>query len=493
MKPKFLNDKDSWMLAEDIPEIDFQFSEIWLSSFVNDLAKVCGKNYRKILSVYRGYSLKFFYGEKDSDNFGRHLLKLLIAKSGFGKSLNSNIRIYSGKLKKFCEKIGPEYLEKLPNENFAKLYLDLDKLHTKLYTFGWLPNAVDMFHANFTNYLKELLASKLPEDEVNPALVALSVFPEKSIINLEHESFLKLAALKQSDAPKPSVKRAIEAHLERFFYLKHLWLGTEGVYTYSYYVKEINRFVKTKEDANELLKKENLIFKRTLAEREKLVKDLKLTKREKELFDVYAEFAVTKAYRRDAQIYWAYKMDFVFSELSKRLGISFMESRFMFPREIAGALRRGVGKKLKKEIAARTKYCVYYAEKGINKIYYGAEARKLEAATFRESAEVSELAGQSACLGKACGTVKIVNTVSDMKKMKLGEILVSIATNPDIVPAMKKAAAIVTEQGGITSHAAIVSRELGIPCVIGTKIATKVFKDGDLVEVDANKGIVKKL
>jgi len=58
------------------------------------------------------------------------------------------------------------------------------------------------------------------------------------------------------------------------------------------------------------------------------------------------------------------------------------------------------------------------------------------------------------------------------------------------VPAMKKAAAIVTNEGGVTSHAAIVSRELGIPCVIGTKIATEVLHDGDLVEVDANHGKV---
>ena len=77
--------------------------------------------------------------------------------------------------------------------------------------------------------------------------------------------------------------------------------------------------------------------------------------------------------------------------------------------------------------------------------------------------------------------------------MNKGDILVSIASDPDIVPAMKKAAAIVTEQGGVTSHAAIVSRELGIPCVIGTKIATKVLKDGDIVEVDATKGTVRKL
>ena len=75
--------------------------------------------------------------------------------------------------------------------------------------------------------------------------------------------------------------------------------------------------------------------------------------------------------------------------------------------------------------------------------------------------------------------------------MNKGDILVSIATDPDIVPAMKKAAAFITEQGGVTSHAAIVAREMKKPCVIGTKIATKVLKDGDLVEVDATRGIVK--
>ena len=75
--------------------------------------------------------------------------------------------------------------------------------------------------------------------------------------------------------------------------------------------------------------------------------------------------------------------------------------------------------------------------------------------------------------------------------MNDGDILVSHATDPRYVSIMKKAAAIVADVGGITCHAAIVSRELNIPCVIGTKIATRVLKDGDKVEVDATNGIVK--
>ncbi len=77
--------------------------------------------------------------------------------------------------------------------------------------------------------------------------------------------------------------------------------------------------------------------------------------------------------------------------------------------------------------------------------------------------------------------------------MKEGEVLVAGMTTPDYVPAMRKACAIVTDEGGITCHSAIVSRELDLPCVVGTKVATRVLKDGDFVEVDATNGIVKKL
>ena len=105
--------------------------------------------------------------------------------------------------------------------------------------------------------------------------------------------------------------------------------------------------------------------------------------------------------------------------------------------------------------------------------------------------EISELSGSVACQGKARGKVKIILFKRDIPSFKQGEILVTAMTTPEFLPAMKKAAAIVTDEGGITCHAAIVSRELGIPCVIGTKVATKILKDDDLVEVDAEMGIVR--
>ncbi len=102
------------------------------------------------------------------------------------------------------------------------------------------------------------------------------------------------------------------------------------------------------------------------------------------------------------------------------------------------------------------------------------------------------LKGIGASPGIGSGKVKIILSIEEIDKVKKGDILVTKMTNPDMVPAMKKASAIVTDEGGVTSHAAIVSRELGIPCVVGTKEATKKLKDGLEVTVDGTRGIVYK-
>ena len=110
-----------------------------------------------------------------------------------------------------------------------------------------------------------------------------------------------------------------------------------------------------------------------------------------------------------------------------------------------------------------------------------------------EIVEIDELKGQVASKGKVRGKVRVMLTTEAMENFQDGEVLVSIMTTPDFLPIMKKASAFVTDEGGITSHAAIVSREFGVPCIVGTRIATKVLKDGDLVEVDAEKGVVRKI
>ena len=114
-----------------------------------------------------------------------------------------------------------------------------------------------------------------------------------------------------------------------------------------------------------------------------------------------------------------------------------------------------------------------------------------EAATSVANAEII-LRGLGASPGVAAGKVKMIPTAKDIGRMEKGDILVTEMTSPDYVPAMKKAAAILTNSGGATCHAAIVSRELGVPCIVGTKNATEVLHDGDLITVDAKMGVVYK-
>jgi pyruvate,water dikinase len=98
------------------------------------------------------------------------------------------------------------------------------------------------------------------------------------------------------------------------------------------------------------------------------------------------------------------------------------------------------------------------------------------------------LEGQSASPGVGTGTVKVISDMDDLHKIKKGDVLVTEMTNPDMVVAMQKSVAIVTDEGGMTSHAAIVSREMGIPCIVGTDHATKILKDGMKITVDGSSG-----
>lgn len=127
-----------------------------------------------------------------------------------------------------------------------------------------------------------------------------------------------------------------------------------------------------------------------------------------------------------------------------------------------------------------------------SRVLTGEEVRQVKNILFNKRKE-EEFSGISASRGRVVGKIRNIRSNNDFYKFKKGEILVSSHTTPDYVPIMKKASAILTERGGITSHAAIISRELKKPCIVGIQGIFNNFIDGQKVEVDANKGVVKKL
>ncbi len=147
----------------------------------------------------------------------------------------------------------------------------------------------------------------------------------------------------------------------------------------------------------------------------------------------------------------------------------------------------------KKSLEKRHKLSALYYANGKD-YFIMKDVGELENLIAKKSGLVTgKVEGTVAYKGKVKGIVKIINHEKEFSKFKEGDVLITSTTRPEFVPLIRKAAAIITDSGGILSHAAIVAREMKKPCIIGTKVATKAFKDGDLVEVDANKGIVRKV
>jgi pyruvate,water dikinase len=144
-----------------------------------------------------------------------------------------------------------------------------------------------------------------------------------------------------------------------------------------------------------------------------------------------------------------------------------IEQHYNFPEDIEWAMERG------KIYITQTRAVTILEEK---------ETKKVEGTPILE--------GYGASPGVATGFVKIIHDASEIFKIQKGDVLVTKMTNPDFVVAMEKSAAIVTDQGGTTCHASIVSRELGIPCIVGTEKATEVLKEGMKITIDATHGKV---
>jgi len=104
---------------------------------------------------------------------------------------------------------------------------------------------------------------------------------------------------------------------------------------------------------------------------------------------------------------------------------------------------------------------------------------------------IKEFKGLSATKGVYKGKVRLVTDLNNLKNVKVGDVLVTHMTRPQFNLQIKNSGAIITNEGGILCHAALLAREFNIPCIVGTKFATRVLHDGDLVEVDADNGVVR--
>jgi phosphohistidine swiveling domain-containing protein len=182
----------------------------------------------------------------------------------------------------------------------------------------------------------------------------------------------------------------------------------------------------------------------------------------------------------------------ILTDLGQRMKVTPEESRYIDATVLGRFLEGG---NIKEILGARRKYMVVIQKKS-DDFFCEGETGKRVLSVLGVHLDVAEenttsFKGQIAYAGIVQGRARILKTSSHSENFQDGEIIVTGMTTPDFAPLLRRAGAIITDEGGITCHAAIVARELKKPCIIGTKIATQVLKDGDLVEVDADNGVVR--
>ncbi|MBU2100890.1 hypothetical protein KKG83_06675 [Candidatus Micrarchaeota archaeon] len=225
-----------------------------------------------------------------------------------------------------------------------------------------------------------------------------------------------------------------------------------------------------------------------------ICKDLGLSQKETEFIELLRKILFLRVQEEYILTSIEFTFDKVFRETVKRFPLSLNQLKFFILPELYDLYE---GKKVDLvSVNKRNEFVLLIFSKGKQFVFTDEKAKKAFKVAVKEISPekfTGILKGTSATKGKAKGKARIVFHISHITGFKKGRILVAPNTNPAYVPAMKKASAIITDEGGVTCHAAIVSRELGVPCVIGTKFATSLLKNNDLLYVNATEGIIKRM
>ena len=405
----------------------------------------------------------------------------------------------------------------LPGYSSSKLlqlygkYLELDALE---YTYGVSLPILDFQGFSLVeNSITTFLKGKVPADKLQNYFAVFTEPIRNSFFQDQEESLLRLVkkyqptsgwrkdilALDLDDIKNrhPNFYRDLARHTSRFAWVYYVYMGP--AFTEREFFEFIREVVRNKVNpAKKLLK---FAAKRSRIKKLKslYLKQLRPDPFNKSMLKLAGKMVWAKPRRKDYQSKSYYHVEKLQQELAQRLFVSLQQIRNTPLEFLETAILTNKSFVQTANEILREHVCVRVGD-GRVKVLSGKEAerfvkRHVKKPAARRTGVLRQkvLSGQIAFTGKVRGRVRIINRPDEMGKMKTGDILVSIATSPSIVPAMKKAAAIVTDEGGLTCHASIVSRELETPCIVGLKYATRIFKDGDRVEVDANKGMIRKL
>ena len=388
-----------------------------------------------------------------------------------------------------CEHIGETDLAKLTDKELITLHNEfvetvLSRNSSSSTIDGFALGTDEIVAA----HIKKLYdASPLKDTmRLNELFSILTAPVHLSFINEAEVSLIKIALAVRKDPAQRT--KLLQRHQQEFFWIHNNYVDAY-VLSVEHFNTELEKLLALSEDLNVTLKKIEETPARHIEEKKKYWSLVEQDKELEFLLKVSEDFTKWQDDRKKATLWTMHYGSLILSEIGKRTNISLELIKYMSPREVGKIFDITPSSE---DFKKRKENCVFFWDTEGHEVLVGKEADQVKETILKTTdlSHVNDFRGLTACMGKGVGTVKIIKSAKEVDKVNEGDILVAVMTRPDYVPAMKKAAAIVTDEGGVTSHAAIVARELNKPCVIGTKIATKVLKDGMTVEVNADHGLV---
>ena len=405
-------------------------------------------------------------------------------------------------IKAYLKKLKSKRWDNLTNEDLAK---EIQKFQ-EIYTLSFVPG-----FSRPDDYLevktKELLRSelKVSEKKLDKIFSIIATYPNLGKLAYTDEplELLRIARLiKQgsyslNNLPLKITKK-LDKHIELYSWMKGPVLIDDVSFSKEEYLERLNNLL-TKDidmEINRIVQ----VRKDDQAKYKQLLETYKLSKELKKYVEAVRNFIFLRTYTTEASdsLFYVGRHSLIM-EAAKRLNLSLEDIVLLSSDEISVLLRSRVNDDVQNLISERKKGYAIVWLKGKSYTLFGTRAIKLQklvASKFKGEAFVASskpkvIKGTPASLGYVKGRVKVLQSYLEVDKVNEGDILVASMTTPDYVMAMEKASGFITDEGGITCHAAIVAREFGVPCVIGTGNATAILKDGDLIEMDAEKGIVR--
>lgn len=426
----------------------------------------------------------FYYGAQDYQAFQNALLqKVKSGPSYLEKEAKLCFRTCEAMVS--ATKKLYSFLGKQSDKKIAQLYQTyLKKFATYCFYLEMIPAIETYLEETVKNLLTKALRDK-SKKKLDDYFAIVSTKIKRVAAEKEEVDRLKLA---QTLKEGKNIDKRLDQYLKKYAWLPFYGLETIIPLRKEDVLKEIKEITKSKQQLAKRLQE--------IKEQKKGLKQIKNEFRgNKELLwwiKILQDYLYLRTYRTDAYRRMLFHLKLFVDYLADKIGCKYREVIYLRPNEIIAYLKNQKPPSFK-EIKARQKHWAIIVKDG--RLEFTSDKKRIEEIKEKElpkeEKEIKTFKGNVAQKGKAKGIARVIRAKKDWRKIEKGNILVTHMTTPEMMAIIRKAAAIVTDEGGVTCHAAIVSRELGIPCVIATEIATKVLKDGDFVGVDANKGIVK--